>query len=214
MNGPTPVRARLRCPKPPRMSRKRPCPMRRPCCRCAIGPIRSFPFAARARSSLRFRSGEFVMLGLDGRARQAAAARLFHRLAQLGRRARILFDQGARRPADLAAAAYPAGRRDHPAPETRGHAGPRRASARQAAVVPVDRHRDRPLREPRPRPRDLREIRTGDPDAHLPHPRRTRLRARTGRGPARRPADRRDGRGQAASTTRPPRARRPSGWGA
>ena len=102
------------------------------------------------------------------RRRQAAAPRLLDRLARLGRRARVLLDQGRGRPADLAPPAPRRGRRDRHAPEAGRHARPRRADAGQAALPVLDRHRHRALRLDHPRPRDLREVRAGDPHPHLP----------------------------------------------
>jgi hypothetical protein len=90
---------------------------------------RLFRFRCTRPASLRFRSGEFVMIGLMGDAdpktgkAKPLSAGLFHRLALLGRGAGILLHQGAERAADLAASAYRGGRSDHPAPQARGHAG-------------------------------------------------------------------------------------------
>ena len=80
--------------------------------------------------SFRFRSGEFVMIGLPGEARQAAAARLFDRQALLRRGDRVPLDQGPRRAADLEAAADPARRPDPDGPQDHRHPGARRAEGR------------------------------------------------------------------------------------
>ena len=45
---------------------------------------RLFSFRVSRPQSLRFRSGEFVMIGLLGDQRQTTPARLFHRLAVMG----------------------------------------------------------------------------------------------------------------------------------
>ena len=158
---------------------------------------RTFSFNCERPQGFRFRSGEFVMIGLMVEGKPLVRA---YSIASpvLGRRARVLLDQGAGRPADLAPAAPRGRRRDRDAAEAGRHAGARRAPARQAAVPLRHRHRHRALRLDRPRSGDLREVRAGGADPHLPRRGRARLRPRPdGADPRRRDA-RRDGRRQAA----------------
>jgi ferredoxin--NADP+ reductase len=118
---------------------------------------RLFSFAITRPASFRFRSGEFVMIGLPAREELGEKKPILRAysigLAALRRGAGVLLDQGPRRPADLAPAADP-GRRRHPAgQEADRHPGPGRRPPRQAPV-PV-RHRHGPgalaVRGPRPR---------------------------------------------------------------
>ena len=90
---------------------------------------RLFRFRCTRPPSLRFRSGEFVMIGLmdepDPKTGKVKPLLRAYSIASPSwdERARILLDQGPQRAADLAASAYPSGRRDHPAPQARGHTG-------------------------------------------------------------------------------------------
>ena len=83
---------------------------------------RLFSFRTTRTPSFRFRSGQFVMMGLRRR-RAAAAARLFAGERPLRRRARVLLHQGPRRAADLAPPAPEGGRRDADRPQADRHAG-------------------------------------------------------------------------------------------
>jgi len=91
-----------------------------------------FSFTITRPQSFRFRSGEFVMLGLPGEGRPLL-----------------------RRPADLEASADPAGRPAVPRPQADRHARHRRTAPGQTAVLPLDRHRPRPVPQPRARSRRL-----------------------------------------------------------
>ena len=90
---------------------------------------RLFSFRTTRTPAFRFRSGQFVMMGLEADG-QAAAARLFAGERPLRRRARVLLDQGPRRAADLAPAAPQGGRRGAGRPQADRHPGSRQPAAR------------------------------------------------------------------------------------
>ena len=83
---------------------------------------RLFKFRITRPKEFRFRSGEFIMIGLPNSA-QAGVPRLFHCESLLGRRDRVLLDQGARRAADGTSAEDRARRHGADAQEADGHAG-------------------------------------------------------------------------------------------
>ena len=122
---------------------------------------RLFSFRVTRPHALRFRSGEFVMIGLMGDPDP-----------KTGRAKPILRAYSIASPAwddelEFYSIKVPGGpltsrlqhvrrgRRDHPAPEARRHARPRRAAARAAAVVLLHGHGLRALRLAAARARDL-----------------------------------------------------------
>mmetsp|Transcript_662 Transcript_662/g.1444 ORF Transcript_662/g.1444 Transcript_662/m.1444 type:complete len:200 (-) Transcript_662:779-1378(-) len=120
----------------------------------------------------------------QGRQRQTAAARLFHRQRELRREPRVPQHQGAGRPAHLQAAAHQAGRQDHRRPQAHRHAADRLPAAGQAPLPAGQRHRSGALHQHRARPRNLRALREGHHRARRARSGRTGLPRPPHRGPA------------------------------
>ena len=196
-----------------RASRFRPMSMPRPWFRCSHYTDRLFSFRITRPQSFRFRSGEFVMIGLPNAEKPVFRA---YSIASPNWDEEIEFfsikvPDG---PLTSELQKIEPGDTVLMRQKSTGTLVTRRADAGQAAVHDLDRHRHRALRQPDPRPRDLREVRPGHPDPHLPRPCRTGLWRRTGRRPGRRPADRRTDRAAASRSIRRRRARSRPAWAA
>ena len=156
-------------------SRSRPMSMPRPSSPSSHCTDRLFSFRITRPQSFRFRSGEFVMIGLPNaekpvfRAYSVASPAWDDELEFFS----IKVPDG---PLTSHLQKIEPGDTVLHAPEVDRHAGGRCADAGQAAVHDLHGHRHCALRQPGARPRDLREVRRSvDPDPHLPRPCRARL---------------------------------------